>query len=142
MARHSPFQLHSPVRVWTTRAVIAVLALIGGYLVYEFGRIQAGYNLVDAAGERQELEHRGHDAPTARGASSPVRRSLSASDALHAATVPAVARAGFTVTSSANGRSEPAGCPSVVAGRHAPAGKKDQPSSVRSASNCPPEVGL
>ncbi len=51
-------QLHSPVRVWTTRAVIAVLVLIGAYLVYEFGRIQAGYNLVDAAGERQELEQR------------------------------------------------------------------------------------
>jgi hypothetical protein len=49
-------QLHSPLRVWTTRAVIAVLALIGSYLIYEFGRIQAGYNLVDAAGERQELE--------------------------------------------------------------------------------------
>lgn len=56
MARHSPLQLHSPLRVWTTRAVIAVLALIGSYLIYEFGRIQAGYNLVDAAGERQELE--------------------------------------------------------------------------------------
>jgi cell division protein FtsB len=51
-------QLHSPARVWTMRAVIAVLVLIGGYLVYEFGRIQAGYNLVDAAGERQELEQR------------------------------------------------------------------------------------
>jgi hypothetical protein len=56
VARHSPLQLHSPLRVWTTRAVIAVLALIGSYLIYEFGRIQAGYNLVDAAGERQELE--------------------------------------------------------------------------------------
>ena len=56
MARHSPLQLHSPLRVWTTRAVIAVLALIGSYLIYEFGRIQAGYNLVDASGERQELQ--------------------------------------------------------------------------------------
>jgi cell division protein FtsB len=51
-------QLHSQARVWTMRAVIAVLVLVGGYLVYEFGRIQAGYNLVDAAGERQELEQR------------------------------------------------------------------------------------
>ena len=35
-----------------------VLAVVGGYLVYEFGRIQAGYNLVDAAGERAAYEER------------------------------------------------------------------------------------
>jgi cell division protein FtsB len=41
-----------------TRAVIVMLAAVGGYLVYEFGRIQAGYNLVDAAGERSAYEDR------------------------------------------------------------------------------------
>jgi len=46
------------VRLWTTRALIVILAAVGGYLVYEFGRIQAGYNLVDAAGERSAYEHR------------------------------------------------------------------------------------
>jgi cell division protein FtsB len=51
-------QLHSPVRLWATRLVILVLAAVGGYLVYEFGRIQAGYDLVDAASERRAYEQR------------------------------------------------------------------------------------
>jgi hypothetical protein len=38
--------------------VILVLAVGGGYLVYEFGRIQAGYDLVDAASERREYKQR------------------------------------------------------------------------------------
>jgi cell division protein FtsB len=50
--------LHSPVRLWATRLVILVLAAVGGYLVYEFGRIQAGYDLVDAASERRAYEQR------------------------------------------------------------------------------------
>ena len=58
MARYSPLQLHSPVRLWATRAVIVVVAVVGGYLVYEFGRIQAGYDLVDAATERRAYEDR------------------------------------------------------------------------------------
>ncbi len=58
MARHSSLQLHSPVRLWATRAVIVILAAVGAYLVYEFGRIQAGYDLVDAAGERRAYEER------------------------------------------------------------------------------------
>ena len=56
MANRSPLQLHSPARVWLTRAGIVALAVGCGYLVYEFGRIQAGYNLVDASGERDGYE--------------------------------------------------------------------------------------
>ena len=56
MSRHSPLQLHSPVRFWATRLAIVALAVVGGYLVYEFGRIQAGYDLVDAASERRDYE--------------------------------------------------------------------------------------
>lgn len=41
------------MRLWATRLGIVVLAAVGGYLVYEFGRIQAGYDLVDAASERR-----------------------------------------------------------------------------------------
>ena len=46
------------MRLWATRLVIVVLAVGGGYLVYEFGRIQAGYDLVDAAPERREYKQR------------------------------------------------------------------------------------
>ena len=58
MARHSPLQLHSPLRVWATRLGAVALVIVGGYLVYEFGRIQAGFNVVDASGERQGYEER------------------------------------------------------------------------------------
>ena len=41
-----------------TRAVLAVMIVVFGYLVFEFGRIQANYNIVDAAKERQAYEDR------------------------------------------------------------------------------------
>lgn len=40
------------------RVVLVALLLGAAYLVYEFGRIQAGYNIVDAAEERQSFEDR------------------------------------------------------------------------------------
>ncbi len=40
------------------RAFLAVLVVVFGYLVFEFGRIQANYNIVDAAAERQGYEDR------------------------------------------------------------------------------------
>lgn len=58
MARHSPLQLHSPGRVFMTRAVLAVMIAVSAYLVFEFGRIQANYNIVDAGKERQAYEDR------------------------------------------------------------------------------------
>lgn len=58
MARHSPLQLHSRGRVFVTRVVFAVVIVGFGYLVFEFGRIQANYNIVDAAEERQVYEDR------------------------------------------------------------------------------------
>jgi hypothetical protein len=51
-------QLHSPVRVWATRVIVIAVAAVAGYLVYEFGRIHAGFNIVDAAGERESYEQR------------------------------------------------------------------------------------
>lgn len=56
MATHSPLQLHSPARVWATRIILLALVAGGAYLVYEFGRIQAGYNAIDATAERQGYE--------------------------------------------------------------------------------------
>jgi hypothetical protein len=58
MARHSPLQGHSRGRVFVTRVVFAVMIAGVGYLVFEFGRIQANYNIVDAAKERETYEDR------------------------------------------------------------------------------------
>jgi hypothetical protein len=40
------------------RIGLVVLATLAAYLLYEFGRIQAGFNVVDASLERQGLEQR------------------------------------------------------------------------------------
>jgi len=40
------------------RGVLAALVLVSGYLVFEFGRISAGYDIVDAAKDRQAYEER------------------------------------------------------------------------------------
>ena len=58
MAQRSPLQLHSRERAIGTRVVVGVLIVVCGYLVFEFGRIQANYNIVDAARERQTLQDR------------------------------------------------------------------------------------
>jgi hypothetical protein len=41
-----------------TRSVLALMVVAFAYLVFEFGRIQANYNIVDAAKERQAYEDR------------------------------------------------------------------------------------
>lgn len=38
------------------RVFLALLVLIAGYLVFEYGRISAGYNIIDAANERGDFE--------------------------------------------------------------------------------------
>ena len=48
--------MHSRGRVLGTRLLAGVLVLAVGYLVYEFGRIQANYNIVDASNEREAYE--------------------------------------------------------------------------------------
>ena len=58
MARQSPLQLHSRSRVLVTRGVLIAVVVIAGYLVFEFGRIQANYNIVDTVAERQAYENR------------------------------------------------------------------------------------
>jgi hypothetical protein len=50
--------MHSHARVFAMRAVFAVLVVGFAYLVFEFGRIQANYNIVDAGNERQMYEDR------------------------------------------------------------------------------------
>lgn len=46
------------MRVMMMRLVLAVVIVGVGYLVFEFGRIQANYNIVDARKERQAYEDR------------------------------------------------------------------------------------
>ncbi|ANO50386.1 hypothetical protein BA177_03400 [Woeseia oceani] len=40
---------------WVVRSGLVVAVLLGAYLTFEFGRIQAGYNVADAFAERQAL---------------------------------------------------------------------------------------
>ena len=56
MARHSSQGSNPGLRIIATRAVIAALIVGAGYLVFEFGRIEAGYDVVAAAKERAALE--------------------------------------------------------------------------------------
>lgn len=43
-------------RTWAVGAAIVIAFAVGGYLVFEFGRIQADYNIVDAAQQRKDYE--------------------------------------------------------------------------------------
>lgn len=56
MGRHSSFHQHSQSRVILTRVGLLTLVAVLGYLVFEFGRIQANYNIVEAARERETVE--------------------------------------------------------------------------------------
>jgi len=47
-------QQHGSGRVWAVRAVVVLLVAICSYLIFEFGRISAGYDLVDASNEAQD----------------------------------------------------------------------------------------
>ena len=42
-------------RNWVQTATVAVALVFGAYLIFEFGRIQAHYNIVDASSARHEL---------------------------------------------------------------------------------------
>ena len=50
--------MHSPRRTWLIRALLLGLVVVSGYLIFELGRIKAGYDVVEAAGERQDYEER------------------------------------------------------------------------------------
>jgi cell division protein FtsB len=48
--------MHGTGRTWMVRSFLALLVVFTGYLVFEYGRISAGYDVIDAASERGELE--------------------------------------------------------------------------------------
>ena len=56
MAAKSPLQQHGIGRTIMVRGLVSVLIVAAGYLVFEYGRINAGYDVVDAAAERQAFE--------------------------------------------------------------------------------------
>ena len=52
----SPSYMPGLGRSWVQRTVIAVALIVGAYLTFEFGRIQANYNIVDTAAEQRAFE--------------------------------------------------------------------------------------
>ncbi|MBT8090509.1 MAG: hypothetical protein KJO01_09910 [Gammaproteobacteria bacterium] len=50
--------MHGKGRTWVVRGLLAALIAVSGYLVFEFGRINAGYDVIDAANDRQAYEDR------------------------------------------------------------------------------------
>jgi hypothetical protein len=56
LAIKSPYQQHSTRRTLAIRAVLVTLIIVSGYLIYEFGRIRAGYDTIEAASIKQSYE--------------------------------------------------------------------------------------
>ena len=56
MAARHHLQTHGTGRTLLVRGLFMVLAVVIGYLVFEYGRISAGYDVVDAAAERSAFE--------------------------------------------------------------------------------------
>jgi len=56
VAIKSPYQQHGAGRTLMVRAVVVALIVVCGYLVFEFGRIRAGYDTVEAGNIRQAYE--------------------------------------------------------------------------------------
>ena len=50
--------MHGPGRTWVFRLLLLGLVAVVGYLVFEFGRIKGGYDIVDASQERLQYEDR------------------------------------------------------------------------------------
>jgi cell division protein FtsB len=50
--------MHGARRTWVVRGVLFALVGISAYLIFEFGRISAGYDIVDAAKDRQAYKDR------------------------------------------------------------------------------------
>jgi len=47
--------------IWLVRMAIVLAISLAGYLTFELGRIQAGYNVVDVATEEEDFRQRVHD---------------------------------------------------------------------------------
>ncbi|MDH3615304.1 MAG: hypothetical protein OEQ90_02410 [Gammaproteobacteria bacterium] len=58
MAKKHHIQMHGARRTWVVRGVLFALIGISAYLIFEFGRISAGYDIVDAAKDHEAYEDR------------------------------------------------------------------------------------
>ncbi len=58
MAAYSSIQSRRSRAALAVRVLIGILIVVAVWLVYEFGRITAGYNVVDAAAERRQFRGR------------------------------------------------------------------------------------
>jgi septal ring factor EnvC (AmiA/AmiB activator) len=58
VSRKLHIQTHSPRRTWLVRGGLLALVLVSGYLIFELGRIKAGYDILETASERQSYEDR------------------------------------------------------------------------------------
>lgn len=56
MAIKSPLQQHSTGRTLLLRVLILTLVVVSAYLIFEFGRIRAGYDIVEVGNIRQAYE--------------------------------------------------------------------------------------
>ena len=54
MAGRSPANI-SGISAWALRGGVLLAIVVGGYLAFELGRMQAGYSIVDATAERETL---------------------------------------------------------------------------------------
>ncbi len=57
MAAKHHLQTHGIGRTILVRGLLVLLVVIAGYLVFEYGRISAGYDVVDAANQKASLEN-------------------------------------------------------------------------------------
>ena len=58
MAIKSPYQQHSTGRTFLVRVILVALVVVSAYLVFEFGRIKAGYDTLEAANiEQAYIDH-------------------------------------------------------------------------------------
>ncbi|MGI9235729.1 MAG: DUF6776 family protein [Woeseiaceae bacterium] len=55
MASNSPIN-HGNRRNWVLAGIVLLLVAASGYLIFEFGRISAGYDIVDVANDREAYE--------------------------------------------------------------------------------------
>ena len=61
MAKKATANMRSAVHPMVLRIAVILAVVVGGYLLFELGRMQAHYNIVDVAAERRSLEQHIND---------------------------------------------------------------------------------